>query len=104
MKSALTLLFALIIVAIRVFGQSSAFNYQGKLNDSGSAATGTYQFQFKLYDAVTNGNQIGNAIPDVSVNVSGGVCPGISTATAGSTRRFSVRHHPLGKLTALRGV
>ena len=73
MKSAVTSLFALIIFAAGVLGQSSSFNYQGKLNDSGSAATGTYQFQFKLYDALDGGSQIGNGITDVSVNVSGGV-------------------------------
>jgi hypothetical protein len=43
MKRAVISLFALLIFAVGVFGQSSSFNYQGKLNDNGSAATGTYQ-------------------------------------------------------------
>jgi hypothetical protein len=73
MKRAVISLFALLIFAVGVFGQSSSFNYQGKLNDNGSAATGTYQLQFRLYDAVSGGNQIGTAISDVNVNVSAGV-------------------------------
>jgi hypothetical protein len=39
--------------------QTSAFNYQGKLGDTGSPANGTYQFQFKLFDASSGGGQLG---------------------------------------------
>src|ERR1043165_8183891 len=41
------------------FGQSTAFTYQGKLADNGAPARGNYDFQFKLFDAVSSGNQIG---------------------------------------------
>jgi hypothetical protein len=30
--------------------QTTAFTYQGKLSDGGNAATGQYDFQFKLFD------------------------------------------------------
>ena len=35
------------------------FTYQGKLNDSGTPATGKYDMVFNLYDAPTNGNVLG---------------------------------------------
>lgn len=55
-----------------VNGQTSSFNYQGRLNDAGAPATGTFQFQFKLFDAPANGNQVGSTLSDVTVTVSGG--------------------------------
>ncbi len=41
---------------------TTAFTYQGQLRDGGTNANGTYTMTFKLYDAITNGNQIGIAI------------------------------------------
>lgn len=53
-------LFTIIISAIFVaalstaaFSQTTAFACQGELQDSGIAANGTYQFQFKVYDATS---------------------------------------------------
>ncbi len=42
--------------------QSTAFTYQGQLRDGGTNANGTYTMVFNLYDAVTNGNQIGSTL------------------------------------------
>jgi hypothetical protein len=42
--------------------QTTAFTYQGQLRDGGTNANGNYTMTFKLYDAVTNGNQIGSAM------------------------------------------
>jgi hypothetical protein len=48
---------------------SSAFTYQGVLQEGGNPANGAYDFQFKLYDAATGGNQVGGAITTtVTVN------------------------------------
>ncbi len=47
---------SVLFSALLVHAQISDFTYQGRLNDSGGAATGLYDFQFKLYDAGTNGN------------------------------------------------
>jgi len=38
---------------------TTAFTYQGQLRDGGTNANGAYTMIFKLYDANTNGNQIG---------------------------------------------
>lgn len=67
---AFLLLFSFCLTA---FGQSTAFNYQGKLTDGASAANGTYQMTFKLYDAVSGGAQVGSTITNNSVTVENGV-------------------------------
>lgn len=41
---------------------TTAFTYQGQLHDSGTNANGNYAMIFALYDAGTNGNQIGSPI------------------------------------------
>lgn len=48
---------------------STSFTYQGRLTDGGSPADGNYDFEFKLYDAESNGGQVGepNPKPDVAV-------------------------------------
>ncbi len=51
----------------------TAFNYQGRLNDGAVAANGTYEMQFKLYDDVSAGNQIGSTINNNSVTVTNGL-------------------------------
>ena len=47
----------------------TAFSYQGRLTEAESSADGLYDFQFKLYDNVTDGNQLGNTIGKNEVNV-----------------------------------
>src|SRR5215213_5147830 len=68
------ILFVIIALALAgsALAQSPAFNYQGRLNETGAAANGSYQFQFKLYDAASGGSQVGSTLSDVSVNVSNG--------------------------------
>jgi len=52
-----------LTIVNRVVAQgTTAFTYQGQLHDGGTNANGAYTMTFKLYDAVTNGNQIGSAI------------------------------------------
>jgi hypothetical protein len=60
-----------LTLAGSALAQSSAFNYQGRLTDAGASASGNFQFQFKLYDAVSGGNQIG-VMTDVPVTVTNG--------------------------------
>jgi hypothetical protein len=54
-------------------GQTTAFNYQGRLTDGGSPANGSFQMRFRLFDALAAGNQIGSTINDVPVTVTQGV-------------------------------
>ncbi len=66
------------IVSLFIFttaskAQTSAFTFQGKLNDGGTAANGTYQFQFKLYDTASGGSQLGSSIADLPATVTSGI-------------------------------
>src|SRR5207237_4948101 len=55
--------------------QTTTFTYQGRLTDGGTAANGTYDLQFKLYDALTAGNLQGspNTVTKTSVLVTNGI-------------------------------
>src|SRR6476620_6910765 len=54
-----TFLVLLLVSAQIAIAQTTAFTYQGKLVDNGNLANAAYDMQFKLFDAATNGNQIG---------------------------------------------
>ena len=59
----LLIVLALFAGAHRADAQgTTAFTYQGQLRDGGTNAYGAYTMIFKLYDASTNGNQVGVAI------------------------------------------
>src|SRR6266436_2224876 len=63
-----------VLFAIRsASGQGTAFPYQGQLKNSGLPATGSFDLQFKLFDASTNGTQIGSTQCADNVAVSGGL-------------------------------
>jgi hypothetical protein len=70
-------LVASLSLGIFARGQTSAFTYQGRLTESGTLANGTYDLQFKLYDALSGGNQLPVSSPITvtrsAVSVSGGV-------------------------------
>ena len=66
-------LFVALLFAFAANAQTTTFNYQGRLTDNMSAASGTYQMQFALYDALNNGSQIGSTIENPSVIVNNGV-------------------------------
>ncbi len=80
---------ALFILACCLVGsttaQTSTFTYQGSLNDGGSPANGAYDLQFKLFDALTGGTQIGSTLTVNDLTVTGGV---FSTVLDFSTLAF----------------
>lgn len=49
----------IILLTYSLPGQSSSFNFQGRLNVGGTPANGHYDLQFRLYDAVEGGNRVG---------------------------------------------
>ena len=74
------ILFACLLVFINaqlIVAQSTIFTYQGKLTDNGNPASGNYDLQFTLWDAVSGGTQQPQPSPITvtrnSVTVSGGV-------------------------------
>ena len=76
MRKIICLLFCAVVAFCPIetlFAQGTAFTYQGRLNDSGSPANGNYDFRFAIYDAVTNGNAIGNKLTNAATVVSNGL-------------------------------
>jgi trimeric autotransporter adhesin len=69
--------------------QGTAFTYQGQLQHNGSSANGKYDFQFSLFDAMTNGSQVGVSVTSLGVGVTNGLFttmmdfgPGVFTGQA----------------------
>jgi len=62
----------ILLSAMVASAQTTAFSYQGKLTDAGSPASGSFQMQFKLFDAASGGTQQGPTLNDVPVTVTAG--------------------------------
>jgi hypothetical protein len=63
----------ILLSAIAVFAQTTEFTYQGSLQSAGTPANGTYDFEFRLYDAVSGGGQVGTLLTRSSVAVVDGI-------------------------------
>ena len=70
-------LYAIVLLAFLCVqsarAQTTAFTYQGKLNESGVAAGGSFQMQFALFDSLGGAGQVGSTIADVPVVVTQGI-------------------------------
>lgn len=55
------------------FGQGNAFNFQGRLNDGSNPANGAYDLQFRLFNAITGGTQIGATVSRPNTTLINGV-------------------------------
>jgi len=64
-------LLLLLVVAHGLRAQGTAFIYQGTLNVSGVPANGSYDLRFTLYDAATNGDEIGS-VTNAATSINGG--------------------------------
>ena len=73
---ALALLLTLSSQPSIVLAQGTAFTYNGRLNDNGNPANGSYDLRFTLYDAVTNGTAFGSL-----TNPATGASNGLFTVT-----------------------
>jgi hypothetical protein len=63
----------LIVFTPIALAQSTAFTYQGRLNDNSQLANGNYDFEFRLFDAVVAGTQHGATVAVTGVAVTGGI-------------------------------
>jgi len=63
----------LFLLANLAAAQTTAFTYQGRLNDTGAPANGSYDLVFAAYDAVAIGNLISPMVTNSAVVVSNGV-------------------------------
>ncbi len=64
---------AALFAATCVFAQGTAFTYQGQLDDSGTSTDGSYDMEFKVYDALSVGAQVGGTVTSLAVPVDGGL-------------------------------
>jgi len=62
-----------LVAASLLSAQPSAFTYQGRLDDGGPPATGTYDLQFSVHAAATNGSPAADPVLHAAVNVSNGL-------------------------------
>ncbi|HQU82508.1 MAG TPA: hypothetical protein PKY59_05275 [Pyrinomonadaceae bacterium] len=73
MKKTIFILAIIFSVAGLALAQGNAFSFQGKLNDGTSPANGRYDLEFKLFDAITGGTQIGPTVSRPGTTLINGV-------------------------------
>ena len=76
MKTPLNLLaviLALCVGLVSARAQGTAFTYQGRLTDNGSAANGNYNLRFTIYDSVTSGTVIAGPITNSLTSLNNGL-------------------------------
>src|ERR1700687_5475011 len=75
--SLVLLTFVLLAAGNAALAQSTTFTYQGRLQDTGTPANGSYDLQFTLWDAASGGTQQPQPSPvtvtRASVLVTGGI-------------------------------
>ena len=62
MRKLIFIFVLVLLIPAAALAQGNAFNFQGRLNDGTNPANGQYDLQFKLFDAITGGTQIGSTI------------------------------------------
>jgi len=73
MKKQILLVALLVLFSGAAFAQGNAFSFQGKLNDGTNPANGRYDLEFKLFDAITGGTQIGPTVARPGTTLINGV-------------------------------
>ena len=99
----LTLL-TLALLSPATQAQTTAFTYQGKLTDAGNPANGTYDLQFKLFDASSGGAQQGATVVRAPVAASVGIFTVTldfgATVFGGADRYLEIGVRPAGSASA----
>ncbi len=73
MAMGILMLWACAVPTANLRAQGAAFTYQGRLNDNSAPASGLYDLQFTLYDALTGGRVAGGPLTNAPVGVSNGL-------------------------------
>jgi hypothetical protein len=73
LAGAFALTASLPTIAVAQTPLGTAFTYQGRLDDGGSPATGTYDVQLVLFDAASAGSQVGPTVTREDVVVANGL-------------------------------
>lgn len=93
------------LTVISASAQTSAFNFQGRLNDGANPANGRYDLQFKLFDAIMGGNQIGATVDRPNLMLINGVFStvldfGAAAFTTSGNRFLEISVRPNGSPNA----
>jgi len=74
-RKLLTVVVALASTVASFFAhaQGTVFTYQGRLMDGANPANGIYSLRFALYDASSDGNQVGGVLTNAATGVSNGL-------------------------------
>lgn len=73
MKRSISIYIFVLLTAAAALAQGTGFNFQGRLNDGTNPANGRYDLQFRLYDAVVSGGQVGPLVPRPNTDLVNGV-------------------------------
>lgn len=93
----LFLFFAIAILAVGAYSQTTEITYQGQLQSSSSPANGSFDFEFVLYDG--SGSQIGPVLPRNGVLVANGIFSvslDFGAGFTGATRFLEIRVRQAG--------
>ncbi len=105
MKRSALLSLIICIAACGVgLGQTTQFTYQGLLQNGGTAASGNYDFEFLLYDALSGGDQLGSTLTRNSVMVPAGtfsVDLDFGSQLPGANRFLEIRVRQTGQPTLI---
>src|SRR5256886_11718739 len=69
----LVLILAFCVALVSARAQGTAFTYQGRLTDAGSAANGDYDLRFTIYDSATSGTVIAGPITNSPTSLNNGL-------------------------------
>jgi hypothetical protein len=82
-KQSISRVFSVLLVVLMMSGTASArplnaplgtaLTYQGRLTDGGAPANGTYDLEFKLYEALSGGSPVGSTVTLGEVTVTNGL-------------------------------
>ena len=73
MKRIFSIIILVFTLSVLASAQTTAFNFQGRLNDGNAPANGKYDLQFRLYDAAAGGNQVGATVSKPNLTLINGV-------------------------------
>ncbi len=73
MKKLIFIFVLALLVPAAAAAQGTGFNFQGRLNDGTNPANGSYDLQFRLYDTIAGGTQIGAVVSRPATTLSNGV-------------------------------
>src|SRR4051812_18122700 len=61
------------VTTASIHAQTTAFTYQGRLNDGAIPASGSYDLRFRIYDALSGGSAIAGPLTNSPTAVSNGL-------------------------------